>query len=87
MPITVKTFASLGAAATALQSDRGARFLAGGTLVMRAINEGDTSFSTVVRSSDRGFVEIRSGARVTIGAGVTMGQIMANRDQMLCCRV
>ena len=55
MPITVKTFASLGEAASALQSDRGARFLAGGTLVMRAINEGDVSISTVVRSTDRGF--------------------------------
>ncbi len=81
MPITVKTFASLGEAASALASDRGARFLAGGTLVMRAINEGDTSFSTVVRSTDRGFTEIRpAGARVTLGAGVTMAQIMANRE-------
>ncbi len=41
MPITVKTFATLGEAATALAADRGARFLAGGTLVMRAVNEGD----------------------------------------------
>jgi len=81
MPITVKTFASLGEAASALASDRGARFLAGGTLVMRAINEGDTSFSVVVRSTDRGFAEIRpAGARVTLGAGVTMAQIMANRE-------
>jgi CO/xanthine dehydrogenase FAD-binding subunit len=81
MPITVKTFASLREAASALASDRGARFLAGGTLVMRAINEGDTSFSTVVRSTDRGFAEIRpAGARVTLGAGVTMAQIMTNRD-------
>jgi len=81
MPITVKTFASLGEAASALASDRDARFLAGGTLVMRAINEGDTSLSTVVRSTDRSFVEIRpAGARVTLGAGVTMAQIMANRE-------
>ena len=81
MPITVKTFASLGEAASALQSDRSARFLAGGTLVMRAINEGDLSFSTVVRATDRSFVEIRpAGARVTLGAGVTMGQILANRE-------
>jgi CO/xanthine dehydrogenase FAD-binding subunit len=81
MPITVKTFASFGEAASALASDRGARFLAGGTLVMRAINEGDTSFSTVVRSTDHGFAEIRpAGARVTLGAGVTMAQIMAHRE-------
>jgi CO/xanthine dehydrogenase FAD-binding subunit len=81
MPITVKTFASLGEAAAALQSDRTARFLAGGTLVMRAINEGDLSFSTVVRATDRNFAEIRpTGARVALGAGVTMGQILANRE-------
>jgi CO/xanthine dehydrogenase FAD-binding subunit len=81
MPVTVKTFASLGEAASALQSDRGARFLAGGTLVMRAINEGDVSISTVVRSTDRGFTEIRpAGPRVTLGAGVTMAQIIANRE-------
>jgi CO/xanthine dehydrogenase FAD-binding subunit len=81
MPITVKTFATLGEAASALQSDRAARFLAGGTLVMRAINEGDVSIATVVRSTDRGFAEIRpAGARITLGAGVTMGQILANRE-------
>jgi CO/xanthine dehydrogenase FAD-binding subunit len=81
MPITVKTFATLGEAASALQSDRGARFLAGGTLVMRAINEGDVSISTVVRATDRSFAEIRpTGARITLGAGVTMGQIIANRE-------
>jgi xanthine dehydrogenase small subunit len=81
MPITVKTFSSLGEAASALASDRGARFLAGGTLVMRAINEGDTSFSTVVRSNDRGLAEIRpAGARVTLGAGVTMAQVISHRE-------
>ena len=81
MPITVRTFATLGEAASALQSDRTARFLGGGTLVMRAINEGDVSFSAVVRSTDRGFAEIHAaGARITIGGGVTMAQIMASRE-------
>src|SRR5262245_14992150 len=81
MPITVKTFATLGEAASAVQSDRAARFLAGGTLVMRAVNEADLSISTIVRSTDRGFAEIRpAGARVTLGAGVTMAQVIANRE-------
>jgi CO/xanthine dehydrogenase FAD-binding subunit len=81
MPISVKTFASLGEAASALASDRGARFLAGGTLVMRAINEGDTSVATIVRATDRAFAEIRpAGARVTVGAGVTMAQVLASRE-------
>ena len=52
MPVTVKTFASFGEAASALSSDRGARYLGGGTLVMRALNEGDISISTVVRATD-----------------------------------
>jgi len=50
MPVTVKTFATSGEAASALSSDRGACYLGGGTLVMRALNEGDISISTVVRS-------------------------------------
>ena len=37
MPVTVKTFASFGEAASALSSDRGARYLGGATLVMRAL--------------------------------------------------
>ena len=54
MPITVKTFATLAEAASALSADRDARFLAGGTLVMRAVNEGDAAVATIVRSTDRG---------------------------------
>ena len=81
MPIAVKTFGNLGEAASALAADRSARFLAGGTLVMRAVNEGDTSFSSIVRSTDRAFAEVRqAGARITIGAGATMAQIIANRE-------
>ena len=81
MPITVKTFASIGEAASALASDRSARFLAGGTLVMRAINEGDASLATIVRATDRSFGEIRpAGARITIGAGATMAQVLAHRE-------
>ena len=52
MPITVRTFERLEQAATALAAERGARFLAGGTLVMRALNEGDVSLSTIVRSTN-----------------------------------
>jgi CO/xanthine dehydrogenase FAD-binding subunit len=81
MPIAVKTFASLGEAASALGAEPDARFLAGGTLVMRAINEGDATVATIVRSTDRAFAQVRpAGARIEIGAGVTMAQILANRD-------
>ena len=81
MPVTVKTFASSGEAAAVLSSDRGARYLGGGTLVMRALNEGDVSISTVVRVTDRALTRIDvSGARVVIGAGVTLARVLAERD-------
>src|SRR5438874_13554745 len=81
MPITVKTFTSFGDAASALSSDRGARYLGGGTLVMRALNEGDISISTVVRASDPALTRIdATGSRITIGASVTFARILAERD-------
>jgi CO/xanthine dehydrogenase FAD-binding subunit len=81
MPVTVRTFASSGEAAAALSSDRGARYLGGGTLVMRALNEGDVSIATVVRASDRALTRIdATGSRITIGAGVTFARILAERD-------
>jgi CO/xanthine dehydrogenase FAD-binding subunit len=81
MPVTVKTFANLGEAAAALLSDRGARYLGGGTLVMRALNEGDVSISTIVRTNDAALLRIEaSGPRVTIGAGVTFARVLAERE-------
>src|ERR1700748_1023625 len=81
MPVTVRTFASSGEAAAALSSDRSARYLGGGTLVMRALNEGDISISTIVRASDTALMRIEAaGPRVTIGAGVTFARILAERD-------
>lgn len=81
MAVTVKTFASSAEAAAALSSDRGARYFGGGTLVMRALNEGDVAVSTVVRSNDRLLTRIdASGPRITLGAGVTFARIIAERD-------
>src|SRR5213596_1644476 len=81
MPVTVKTFASFGEAASALSADRGARYLGGGTLVMRALNEGDVSISTVVRAKDQALMRVdATGSRVTIGAGVTFSRILAERE-------
>jgi CO/xanthine dehydrogenase FAD-binding subunit len=81
MPVTVRTFANSREAAAALSSDRGARYLGGGTLVMRALNEGDISISTIVRAQDQALMRIEaSGPRVIIGAGVTFARILAERD-------
>ena len=81
MPVTVKTFNSSSEAAAALTSDRSARYLGGGTLVMRALNEGDVSIATVVRASDQALSRLdASGPRITIGAGVTFARILAERE-------
>lgn len=81
MAVTVKTFASAGEAAGALSSDRTARYLGGGTLVMRALNEGDVSVSTIVRASDQALTRIdASGPRITLGAGVTFARVLAERE-------
>jgi CO/xanthine dehydrogenase FAD-binding subunit len=81
MTVQVKTFGLMSEAAAALASDRAARFFSGGTLLMRAINEGDTTIATLVRATDPAYRQIRNeGARITIGAGVRMVDILANRD-------
>jgi CO/xanthine dehydrogenase FAD-binding subunit len=81
MSVTVKAFARLADAAGALASERGARFLAGGTLVMRAVNEADPAIETIVRTTDPSFFEITvSSGRVELGAGVTMAKILAERE-------
>jgi CO/xanthine dehydrogenase FAD-binding subunit len=81
MPVTVKTFSTAAEAASVLSSDRAACYLGGGTLVMRALNEGDVSIETVVRATDRALNRIdASAARVVIGAGVTFARILAERE-------
>src|SRR5258706_12304668 len=67
MPVTVKTFATSGEAAAALSSERDARYLGGGTLVMRALNEGDVSVATGVRATDRALTHLDvTGSRITL---------------------
>jgi CO/xanthine dehydrogenase FAD-binding subunit len=79
--VTVKTFARLADAAGALSSERGARFLGGGTLVMRAVNEAEPGIETIVRSTDPSLLHIAaSSGRVELGAGVTMAAILADRE-------
>lgn len=81
MPVTVKTFATSGEAAALLSADRSARYLGGGTLVMRALNEGDLSIGTVVRATDRALTRVDlSSGRIVLGAGVTFARILAQRD-------
>jgi CO/xanthine dehydrogenase FAD-binding subunit len=81
MPVSVKTFPTIGEATAALSADRGSRYIGGGTLVMRALNEGDVTISNIVRVQDGNLTRVRAaGGRLTIGAGVTLAQILANPD-------
>src|SRR5258708_17117443 len=81
MPVTVKTFATSGEAAAALSSERDARYLGGGTLVMRALNEGDLSISTIVRATDRALTHLDvASSRITVGAGVTFARVLPERE-------
>jgi CO/xanthine dehydrogenase FAD-binding subunit len=75
MPLALKTYPTLAEAGSALK-DAGARYLGGGTLVVRATNEGDVSLSTFVRSTDPALSAIKvEGGKATIGASVTMSAI------------
>ncbi|MEM7429088.1 MAG: FAD binding domain-containing protein [Pseudomonadota bacterium] len=81
MPVTVQTFAQASEAAAALSSDRDAFYFGGGTLLMRAVNEGDPRLARMIRTTDASLRQIRtSGSRIEIGAGATMADVLANRE-------
>ncbi|TPJ39207.1 xanthine dehydrogenase family protein subunit M [Mesorhizobium sp. B2-5-13] len=75
MALALQTFSTVKDADAALKS-AGTRYLGGGTLVVRAANEGDVSVSGLVRSTDPALSAIAvSGGKVRIGASVTMAEI------------
>lgn len=81
MPVTVQTVSRPEEAAQILSSNRNARFFGGGTILMRAVNEGDQSFDVLVRLTDPQMRQVRDeGGRIVVGAGVTMAGILANTD-------
>ena len=81
MTVGLQIFETLRDASAAVGRDPSARFLGGGTLLVRALNEGVADFSTLVRCTDRALAGIRaSGSRLRIGAGVTMAAVLASRD-------
>ena len=75
---TVETYPTLAEAARALGRD--AVYLGGGTIVMRDVNAG-TAPGRVLRTTESTLREIRlSGDSISLGAGVTMSDVLANRD-------
>ena len=66
MGLSLQTFPTASEAQSALAA-QGTRYMGGGTLVVRAANEGDLSFSTIVRTTDPALSVIGvPGGKVTI---------------------
>lgn len=81
MSINSLVCSSATEAARLLGSNPRARYFGGGTLVMRAINEGDQSFDTIIRINDPELTQMQiAGNRLVIGAGVTMSALLQHRD-------
>lgn len=79
MPVSLETYDRIDRAADALSAGRDVRIMGGGTLLMRAVNYGDQSFSRVVRATDPELTKIETdGRRVRIGARVTMARIASD---------
>lgn len=65
-------------AAAILETERGARFVGGGTLVVRAVNYGSGEIDKLVLSDGLGLDQIAfEGNRATVGAAVTMARLAA----------
>src|SRR5918997_4970447 len=81
MPVDVRTCQTIAEAASLLSGDRTARLFGGGTLLMRDVNEGRITDGTLVRITDPAFRQMNTGgARIELGAGVTMAMVLASRD-------
>lgn len=81
MPLRVETYPTLAEAGRAMAAGRSARFMGGGTLLMRAVNEADPAFDTLIRTTDPALREIRAaGGTVVLGAHVTMAMLVRHRD-------
>jgi CO/xanthine dehydrogenase FAD-binding subunit len=80
MALALQTFSTVKDADAALKA-AGTRYLGGGTLVVRAANEGDISVSGLVRTTDPSLSTIAvSGGKARIGASVTMAAIARHPD-------
>lgn len=75
MALALQTFSTVKDADAALKA-AGTRYLGGGTLVVRATNEGDVSLLNFVRSTEPSLSTIAVfGSKVRIGASVTMATV------------
>jgi CO/xanthine dehydrogenase FAD-binding subunit len=80
MPLVLQTCPTVEDATLALRA-AGTRYLSGGTLLVRQVNEGDVSIARLVRSTEPALREIEiAGERAVIGASVTMAAIARHAD-------
>jgi CO/xanthine dehydrogenase FAD-binding subunit len=79
MALDIVRAESVGAAAAVLAADDGARFLAGGTFLVRALTAGDPSIRKFVLADGLGLDRITIGESdtVTIGSAATMAAVAA----------
>ncbi|HZP19738.1 MAG TPA: FAD binding domain-containing protein [Bauldia sp.] len=81
MPLGYERAASLGDAISALAADPGARFLGGGTILMRIVNQDDGRITRLVAGDRLGLAGIEVGnGKAVLGAAVTMAAIAAHKD-------
>lgn len=74
----VQTVPTLADAARQMNTD--SSYMGGGTVLMRDVNAGEAP-PRLIRATDPALTDIRTmGDRVTIGAGVTMAQVLNQRD-------
>ncbi|MFT3987510.1 FAD binding domain-containing protein [Aestuariivirga sp.] len=79
MPVAVKTVRNASEAKAALSSPDSV-YLGGGTLVLRNFNDGDVSKSLIVRLADGLSDIIIADGAVTLGASVTMAEVIARHE-------
>jgi CO/xanthine dehydrogenase FAD-binding subunit len=81
MALQVVKAGSVRKAAALLASEPGALFVGGGTFAVRAVNHDEGRISTLVLSDGLGLDTIKiSRGKATIGAAVTMAQIVNRRE-------
>ena len=81
MPLGLKRVDSVRDAAAILAADASARYLAGGTLLMRAVNRDDGAIGALVVTDQAGLDRIEvGGGRVTLGAAVTMAEVAGHPE-------
>ncbi|MFK7878770.1 FAD binding domain-containing protein [Roseobacter sp.] len=76
--LSVETYSSMTEAAAHMRAT--SQYLAGGTLLMRAVNYGDQGFDKILRVAQVDREISQESGRIRIGAGATMRDVMAAHD-------